>query len=435
MSDRLLNQSTADDTFFSFSDSSASTLRFANNQVVQHVAIREPSLTVRAAFGKKVGSATTNRFDQESLTRTLHRAESLARLAPEDREYLPPLPPQRYADISSFALTTAEASPNSIARRAKPVVQRCRDQGLMGAGIVTGTVGVRGLAASSGLFAYEDSTDARFSLTATRTSKSGYSEQDSSGWCYNAHRDINHLNIRDRSRIAIEKAVASENPGLVEAGHWPVILEPAAVAGIFGPFLGHLRAKSYFRGNSALSDKLDERIFDERLNIVSDPDHTDLMGSAFDGQGLPTTPQTWVRQGTLKTLSVDRFTGQERDLVPNTGPDAIIMNFAGPRAASIEDIIAKTDKAVLITNFWYIRDVNRKDITVTGMTRDGTFLVENGRIVKGLRNFRFHESPLRAFAKIDLATQPFEAITLERNKMLLPAVRLPAFHLSSVTKF
>jgi predicted Zn-dependent protease len=111
------------------------------------------------------------------------------------------------------------------------------------------------------------------------------------------------------------------------------------------------------------------------------------------------------------------------------------MHFGGNRASSIEDLIAGTERGVLITNFWYIRYVNPTDLTLTGMTRDGTFLIEDGKIVAGLKNFRFHDSPLRAFREVAAATAPMESITMERGKMMLPAVRLPQFHLSSVTKF
>jgi predicted Zn-dependent protease len=196
-----------------------------------------------------------------------------------------------------------------------------------------------------------------------------------------------------------------------------------------------LDAKSYYKGNSALAGKLGSQILDPRLSVRTDPRHPDLLGGAFDGSGLATKPITWVEDGVLKQLAYDRFTAKEHNVEPTPFPRAMIVSLAGKNASSIDDLIAQTKKAILITNFWYIRPVDAKDLTLTGMTRDGTFLIEDGKITCGVKNFRFHDSPLRCFANVEAATAPLEAITFERPKMMLPAVLLPDFHLSSVTKF
>jgi predicted Zn-dependent protease len=425
--DTVLSASKADDTFISFDDSESSTLRFANNQVAQNVSVREPNVSIRVAFGKKNGSASTNRLDANSLIEALRKAEAIARLAPEDPEYLPPLPKQKYMDIPSFRSSTASATPMDVAKRTQPVIEQCEKNGLVGAGILTNSVSARGVAASSGLFGYNQSTEAEFSLTATA--------DDSSGWTYNSHRDINALDVAARTRRAVDKAIRSKAPRELPAGHYPVILEPAAVAGVLGAVLFALDAKSYYKGDSALAGKLDSQILDPRLRFRTDPSHRDLTGEPFDRSGLATKAMNWVDRGVLKQLYFDRFTAKEHNVDPTPRPSAPILSFAGPTAAGIDELIAETKRAVLITNFWYIRSVDPTDLTITGMTRDGTFLVEDGRIVAGVRNFRFHDSPLRCFASVEAATEPMEAITLERGKMLLPAVRLPDFHLSSVTKF
>jgi len=423
----VLSSSKADDAFINFSDSESSTLRFANNQVVQNVSVREPSVTIRAAFGQKHGTAATNRLDEASLLDTLRKAEEIARLAPEDREYLPPLPKQEYARTPSFRSSTAEVTPMDAARRVKPVIARCEEGGLIGAGILTNSVSADGVAASTGLFAYEQSTAASFSLTAT--------VDDSSGWAYNSHRDIDALGIDLRTKVAVDKAIRSKAPTELPPGHYPVILEPAAVAGVLGPLSFGLGAKSYFKGNSALAGKLGSQIVDPRLTFRSEPAHRDLLGSAFDGSGLAVKPMTWIENGVLTQLYFDRFTAKEHGVEPTPFPGAGVVTFGGPTAASLEELIAGAKRAILITNFWYIRSVDPADLTITGMTRDGTFLVEDGRIVAGVKNFRFHDSPLRCFANVEAATVPMEAVTNERGKSMLPAVRLPDFHLSSVTKF
>ena len=423
----ILSASNADDTVVNFDDAESTTLRFANNQVVQHVSVRAPRTSVRVAFGKKVGSASTNRLDKQSLTDTLRTAERIAKVVPDDPEYLSPLERQRYLDIPTYRNSTASVTPMDLAKRTKPVIDRCMQNDLVAAGILTNSVSASGVAASTGLFGYEQATEARFSLTATG--------EDSSGWTYNAHRDINALEVASRTNRAIDKAVKSRNPRELEAGHYPVILEPAAVAGVFGPLFWSANAKAYYKGNSPFVGKLGSVILDTRLSLRTDPRHEDLLGSRFSGGGMASKPLNWITNGVLEQLYYDRFTAKEHEVEPTPWLSAPILSFSGPRARSIDDLIAKTERAILITNFWYIRSVDRSDVTITGMTRDGTFLVEDGEIVCGLRNFRFHDSPLRCFREVEMATAPMEAITLERGKMLLPAVRLPDFHLSSVTKF
>jgi predicted Zn-dependent protease len=427
--DDILSASQAEDTYVGFNDSEGMTLRFANNQVVQNVSERGPGVSVRAAFGRKVGAASTNRLDRDSLMAALRRAEELARLAPEDPEYMPPLPQQKYLDLDTYSRATASASPDDLAARVKPIIRRCERSDLVGAGILSTTSACRGTANSAGLFGFEESTSAEFSLTATSAAS------DSSGWTMNSHRHINSLDIRERAENAVDKAVRSANPVELPAGKYPVIFEPAAVAGMLGMMFFSLNAKSYYRGNSPFTGKLNTKILDDRITFRTEPGHPDLLGSRFGGDGMASKKIVWIENGVLKQLFYDRFTAKEHNVEPTPFPSSPILTVAGKPVRSTRELIRGTERAVLVTNFWYIRMVDPRDLTITGMTRDGTFLVENGRIVSGVRNFRFHESPLRAFAQIDAATAPQEAITMERGKMLLPAVRLPEFNFSSVTKF
>jgi len=435
IADVILGASTAEHTLVNFSESDSATLRFANNQVIQNVSERSPSVSVDVAYGQQSGSAQTNRLDDASLKSLVAKADAIAKVSPPDPEYLPPIGPQSYLSLRTFRSTTAEVTPMEAAEQVRDVVEQCKTNNLLGAGALTTSAGVRGVAASSGLFAYEAATSAEFSLTATHAGGGGFGDEDSSGWAMNAHRDVTSLGMKDRTGRAIRKAIESRKPTELDAGHYTVILEPAAVAGVFGSLLWSLGAKSYFKGDSALSGKLDQLIVDERLHLREDPAHDDLLGSRFDGQGLPYAPREWITSGVLKQLYWDRFTAKEHNVEPTPWLRTPVLSFDGPRAASIEELIAGTDRGILVTNFWYIRSVNPTDLTITGMTRDGTFLIENGKIVSGVKNFRFHDSPLRCFAKVNAATAPMEAITMERGKMLLPAVRLPDFNFSSSTKF
>ncbi|MCP5109963.1 MAG: TldD/PmbA family protein [bacterium] len=291
------------------------------------------------------------------------------------------------------------------------------------------------MATSAGLFGHERRSEARFSLTATSREEAGHSESDSSGWTFNAHRDIDNLGITERTHIAVEKALTSKAPREVEPGLQTVVLEPSAVAGVFGPFFWSTSAKDYHKGNSPLTGKLGSQILDSRLTVMSDPAHSDMLGSRFGGDGMAARPTTWVKNGVLKNLHYDRFTAKQHGVEPTPPGRGSMMRFSGSTAGDLAELIAGTQRGILITNFWYIRYVNPTDLTLTGMTRDGTFLIEDGKVTTGVKNFRFHESPLRALLTVDAATEPMECITNERGKMMLPAVRLPKFHLSSVTKF
>jgi predicted Zn-dependent protease len=196
-----------------------------------------------------------------------------------------------------------------------------------------------------------------------------------------------------------------------------------------------LDAKSLYKGTSPFVGKLGERIFDRRLTLRNQPEHTDLLGTGFTYEGLPVFDSVWIDGGVLKQLMYDRFTARQHKIEPIATLESPCLSGERPAGARVADLIRTTQRGILVTNFWYIRTVNPIDLTLTGMTRDGTFLIENGEIVAAVRNFRFHDSPLRAFNHIDAFTTPAEAVTSETGKVLVPAMRIRDFNFSSVTKF
>ena len=300
-------------------------------------------------------------------------------------------------------------------------------ENLGAAGIVSSSVATVGVAASTGLFAHEERTDARFSLTV----QAG----EATGWGAAAHRSIDHLRVQERTLTAIEKAKRGLEARELPPGRYTVILEPAAVAGLWSSLLWMLDAKSYEKGTSAFSGKLGQSIVDKRLTLRNLPAHEDLLGIGFTSDGLPTVASDWISEGRLTQLVYDRFTAKARgiDTIPTL--DAPCLSGGGSSLPTLQELIKGTERAILVTNFWYIRTVNPTDLTLTGMTRDGTFLVENGAIVSAVKNFRFHESPLRVFNRIEAFTSPTEAITSETGKLLVPAMTLRDFNFSSVTRF
>ncbi len=475
--DRVVELSDGQHTFIALHDTNGGTTRFANNQIVQNVNTRRMGLAVTVAFGQQHGTATVTDFGDEAIRDTVHRATQIAQVSPADPEYMPPLPPQDYTAISTQDEDTATAGPNHRIVLAAEAVDLCKVGDMTAAGIVTSSLTAVGVAANSGLFAYESRTEARFSLTAMIG--------DSSGWAANVHRSLDQLGVRERTRAAIDKVKRSASPKELAPGHYTVILEPAAVAGLIGPMIWMLDAKSFYKRTSPFSGKLGRLVIDPRLSLQNRPDHAGLLGNGFNSEGVPADDRVWIERGVLTQLRYDRFTAQEHHVYPTSaldapclfgtllgqdlaakeaagagtplgqentaedaagtgtllGQDLAAKEAAGAEAAgassshpSLDDLISVTERAILVTNFWYIRTVNPVDLTLTGMTRDGTFLIEDGQISTALVDFRWHESPLRALSQVEAFTAPADAVSNENWKMQLPAMKLRDFNFSSVTR-
>ena len=427
LADLVLKRSSADQTVVSLHDQHSGTTRFASSRIIQNVDTRRGTLTVTVAFGGHRGSASTTDFTAGSVQDTLARAERIARVSPEDPEYLPPPDPQVFPTLQTSRPETAAAGPPRRLEYANEAIGQCRIENLEAAGIVSSSVASVGVAASNGLFAQEERTEARFSLTVQA--------EDATGWSAAAHRSSDHLKIQDRTLTAINKATRSRDVQELAPGRYRVILEPAAVAGLWSWMLWTLDAKSYEKGTSPFADQLGRQILDERLTLQNVPGHPDLLGTGFTHEGLPSEEALWIEKGVLKQLVYDRFTAKQQRIKRIATLEAPCLSASGPTAFKTQELIKQCERAILVTNFWYIRTVNPTDLTLTGMTRDGTFLVEDGQITSAVRNFRFHESPLRVFKHVDACTEPAEAVTSETGKMLVPAVILRDFNFSSVTRF
>ena len=427
LADLALTRSSGDETIVTLHDHHVGTTRFANNQVIQNVDTRRGTLAVTVAFAGRHGTATTTDFTAGSIQETLVRADRIARISPKDPEYLPPPEPQVFAVRETARPETVAAGPMRRLEYANEAIGQCRMENLMAAGIVSSAVSSVGIAASNGLFGYEARTDARFSITV----QAG----DATGWGAAAHRSVDHLKIQERTLAAINKAKHGRDLSELPPGRYPVILEPAAVAGLWTWLLWSLDAKSYQKGTSPFAGTLGQRIVDERLTLQNLPGHADLLGVGFTPEGLPSESSVWIDHGVLKQLAYDRFTAKVHGVKTIPALEAPVLSAEGAASGTVQDLIKRTERAILVTNFWYIRSVNASDLTLTGMTRDGTFLVEKGEIVSAVKNFRFHDSPLQVFQHLDAWTAPIEAVTSETGKMLVPSMALPQFNFSSVTRF
>ncbi len=427
LSDLVFTRSSADQTMVRLHDHHAGTTRFANNQVVQNVDTRRGLLSVSVAFDGRHGTASTTDFTAGAIQDAVTRAERIARISPVDPEYLPPPDPCAFPMRATAQSETVGAGPARRLEYTNEAISQCRMENLMAAGVVSSSMTAVGIAASNGLFGYEHRGDARFSLTV----QAG----DATGWSAAAHRSIDHLKVQERTLAAIKKAKSGRDVQELSAGTYPVILEPAAVAGLWAWLIRSLDAKSYAKGTSPVAGKLGRHILDERLSLRNSPDHPDLLGEGFTPDGLPSIASVWVDHGVLRQLTHNRFTAKTDGVDPIPTLEAPALSVEGLPVASIQDLVKSAERAILVTNFWYIRPVNDRNLVLTGMTRDGTFLVEKGEVVSAVKNFRFHESPLMAFQQVEAWTRPMEAVNSETGKMLVPAMALPRFAFSSVTRF
>lgn len=426
--DKILAASKADDVEISISSGQTSNLRFARNSVSTSGSSSDTSLSVSATFGKKSGNCSVNQIDDKTILEAVRRAEELAALAPEDEEYLSPPGPQQYSGVSAYAPSTAEFSPAARAAIAKDCIDEAAAKDVVAAGFIESGDDFSMIANSKGLRASHRETSMTYSITARTPDGTG------SGWGGGGHTDASKLDGAGISRRAIGKAIASMNPKAVDPGQYTVILEPEAVSNLLGSFAFRLDARSADEGRSYFSEaggknKIGQKLFPEFVNIVSDPAHPDAPGSPWGEDGLPTAKTSWIENGVVKNLRYSRFWASKKNVAPLPSPANTIMEGG---TASLDDLIASTERGILVTRFWYIRDVDPRTMLLTGLTRDGSFWIEKGKISHPVKNFRFNESPVAMLKNIEMMSKPFR-MQGRGSANLIPALKVKEFTFSSLS--
>ena len=425
---RTLGFSTAEEARVGISSGWDGNTRFAISEITTSGGVRDTSVTITSTFGRRRASATTNVLDDASLRRAVELSERLARLSPEDPELVPELGPQQYAIVDAHEASTAGLTPEARASAAQRVIATARSLAPAGtsleiSGFLEASDRERAVATSKGLFAYHASTSASLSATARSDDGTG------SGWAAAASRDWSAIDAAALGRRAAEKAVASRNPQAIEPGLYTVILEPQAVAALVPLLMGSFDARAADEGRSPFStpdggNRIGERIADERVTIYSDP--VELRADPFSGDGSPTGRVVWVENGVLRNLAYSRFWAQRQNVAPTPSGGGLAM-AGGTR--SLDEIIADTPRGVLVTRLWYIRFLDQRTVMVTGLTPDGTFLVENGRITRSLKNFRWNDSPLLLLNRIDEIGRAEQTGASER----MPVLRVRDFRFTSIS--
>ncbi len=429
---RIIGFSRAERVEVSVNSGITANTRFAANQLSTSGSVENTSVVIQSWFGARHAVTTTNDLSDDSLKRAVASSEALARLAPEDPEDMPLLGPQTYVPVNAYFDSTASLSAADRARAAMTALGVTREAGdLQAAGFIVTGANATALANSAGIFAYHRSTTSNYTLTVRTADGTG------SGWGGADHPDWSQLNFKSVSERAISKARASRNPVAIEPGRYTVILEPQAVGDLVQLLAFYGDARSTDEGRSPFvkeggGTKVGEKILDERVTIVSDPQDPQLLGQPWDGDGMPLNRQVWIDKGVLNQLSYSRFWAKKQGKTPTGGPNSVKMSGG---TTSLDEMIASTERGVLLTRLWYLREVDPRTILYTGLTRDGTFLIENGKISKALRNFRFNESPLFILNNMDaLGRAERLAGTESGGDVVMPSIKVRDFNFTSLSE-
>jgi len=449
---RIRKYSTADEVEGLFYGGRSALTRFANNTIHQNVAEENYGVSVRTVFGGRTARATTNRFDDQSLKDVVKASEDLARVQEPDGDLLPvpnasegaratqAVPSRHFAE-------TAAVTPEQRAEGVGKIVSIAQKHKLTTAGIFSSSESIEAMFNSRGLNNWHTQTSAEISITMLAP--------DSSGWQKSNSPSVANLNPQVLAEIAAKKAVESATPREIAAGKYTVILEPAAVLDMTGFMFFDFGGLAILDQRSFLNNRIGKNLFGENISIWDDVAHPLQSGPSFDGEGVRRQKIHLVEKGAVKRLVYARAstekmrkseyadkvgpvepTGHGFPIPNEMGEGPMNIVFESPRdPKSVEQMIASTERGILVTRLWYIREVDPYEKILTGMTRDGTFLVENGKVVCGVRNFRFNQSLIEMLSNVEQMSTPVRTSGEESFDMVVPAMKVRDFNFTEVTKF
>lgn len=430
ITDKMLSLVSASDAQVSVSSSETSHVRFAENSFTTSGKAERRGANITVWIDGKRGSSSTSDFDENSLKEAVAQAEKIAKLAPIDREYLPTLGAQTYRPVNGYTEATANIPPLARAKAIGSILQESEKAKIIAAGFYQSQAQSSASATKNGNFSFDRETVVGLSVTG-RTP-----DGTSSGYFGRSHYDVGKLDTERIAREAIRKTLEARNAQPLDPGVYTVILEPQAVADLFGFALGGFDARSAEEGRSPYSlpggkTKLGEQIFDERINILSDPWNAELPGSQAAQGGIPAQKIYLVKNGKLETLTYSRFWAKQKAVEPTPGPVNTIMETSAKPATPAE-MIASTTRGLLVSRFWYIRSTDPRTAAVTGLTRDGVWLIENGKITRPVKNFRFNQSIIQMLAPGNVEMiGASERVGDVDSASLLPTLKLKAFNFTS----
>jgi predicted Zn-dependent protease len=418
---RVLSFSTAEEARVTISGDVRGNTRFAVNQISTAGDDSDTVVTVRSTFGKRSANASTNKLDDEALRSVVQMSERLARLAPEDPEAMPELEPQQYQETRGWSTATAALDPAGRAEAVRRVTEPSAAAGMSSTGYLESRASALAVANSKGLFAYGRRSEVAMTTTVRTENGTG------SGWAGAAHSDWSRIAPGELASRAIEKARRSANPVAIEPGRYTVILEPTAVGNLVQLIAFAMNARAADEGRSFFTrqgggNKIGLKVMDERVSVWSDPLDPEASTFTFTGEGLPVRRTTWIENGVVKNLAYDRYWAEKQGREPRPLGGSLQMSGG---EASLDEMIASTERGILVTRFWYIRGVDPRTILYTGLTRDGTFLIERGKITRAVKNLRYNESPIFMLNNIEALGRPVRVSASESGSPGFPIVVPP----------
>ena len=441
---KVIALSKADECECNLDGSNAGNIRYARNTVSTAGEVSDVTLAVKSCYGKRTGTATINEFDDASLEKVVRRSEELARLAPENPEHMPNLGPSSYDKVNAWFDSTATVTPEDRAAAAEASIVPSRKNKLIASGYLNDAESFTALMNKVGMFAYHLSTDVNFTATIRTEDGTG------SGWVSRDFNDSSKMDTKEASNVAIKKSMGSRDAKEMEPGKYTVIMEPAATVQLLSNMFGNMNQRGADEGRSFLSKKpaegeepeegaptnrLGEKMFDERVTIYSDPTNPDCPTASFAGDGHAVGITKWIDKGVIAAMPNSRYwaekTGSKYYPTAYTGGgifggnQQLIMEGGDQ---SLEDMIKDTRRGVLVTRLWYIRQLDPQTLLYTGLTRDGTFYIENGEIKYPIKNFRFNDSPIVMLNNIEALGKPVRI-----NGSMIPVMKIRDFTFSSLS--
>ena len=409
--------------------------RFANNTIHQNVADRSGYLSIRAVIDGRTARASTNRLDPEGIRQVVEQAIAITRLQAPDPELLPLAGAAECRAPNRYFTNTAGAAPVDRAEAVREAIGAVEARSQTAAGIYSTGESAVAMFNSQGVSGYYAETMAQFSITCLA--------KDSSGWAKKSACNAGDLNPLELALTAARKAADSAAPDEIAPGRYTVVLEPAAVLDLVGQLFGDFSATALRDERSFLTGRIGEKIFGQNIDISDDFGHQMQAGTPFDGEGVPRERVTLVEKGVVRNVVYSRQAAQLAGAKP-TGHGFPLPNEVGEAPMNIviaggetpvEEMIASTDRGILVTRLWYIREVDPYQKIMTGMTRDGTFLIEGGRVVRGLKNFRFNQNLIELLSNVEALSPAVRASGEETFDMVVPAMKVRDFNFTEVTRF
>lgn len=432
---RLAKSSEAEETEVHVDEAADALTRFANNGIHQNVFEHGVTVSVRTVTEGRTARATTNRLDEDSMRAAIEASLSLAHSQPKDPRLLPMPEKQRYRPVRRFIKATAALTPEDRARAVRRACELAVKKRQVAAGIFSSGVHQTAIGNSRGLFASYRDTHSQFSITMQEDPAASWAKADSA--------DARVMDPQKLAERASEKAHLAVHAKELAPGRYTVILEPAAVLDLVGFLFYDFAATAVADKRSCLNDRMGKQLFGKNISISDDVYHPLQQGAPFDGEGIPRQKVLLVDRGVPKNLVYSRAsakaarktpTGHGFPLPNEYGEAPMNLVFSGGDSL-LEKMVASTDRGLLVTRLWYIREVDPYEKVMTGMTRDGLFLVEKGKVAGAVKNFRFNQSLIEMLKNVELMSPAVRATGEESFEMVVPAMKIRDFHFSEVTKF